>query len=90
MDQTSEIHELVREMARPPYGESADDKENPFPASFLGRTMTAHGEDFQSDSEFGNCLIALGHANERVAAIKRRLSPRPRRRGSRRSIDRWP
>jgi|SRR6187551_617162 len=51
-------------------GESADDKEKGLPASFLGRTMTAHGEDFQSDSEFGNCLIALGHANERVAAIQ--------------------
>ena len=50
--------------------DSSDDKEKSLPVSFLGRTMVAHGEDFQADSEFGNSLIALGHANERVAVIQ--------------------
>ena len=29
--------------------------------------MAAHGEAFDNDSELGNCLVALGRANERVA-----------------------
>ncbi|KAK3366285.1 hypothetical protein B0T24DRAFT_535366 [Lasiosphaeria ovina] len=51
-------------------GELGDDKEKGLPASYLGRTMIAHGEEFQSDSEFGNCLIAMGRANERVSGIQ--------------------
>lgn len=51
-------------------GESLDDKEKSLPVSYLGRTMISHGEEFQSDSEFGNCLIAMGRANERVSAIQ--------------------
>jgi hypothetical protein len=35
----------------------ADDKEKILPVAFLGQTMTHHGEDFEPDSEFGNCLI---------------------------------
>lgn len=33
------------------------DKEKGLPVSYLGRTMIAHGEDFEQDSEYGNCLI---------------------------------
>ncbi|KAH8164577.1 hypothetical protein CIB48_g3687 [Xylaria polymorpha] len=51
-------------------GETFEDKEKGLPVSYLGRTMIAHGEDFDSDSEFGNCLIAMGRANERVAGIQ--------------------
>ncbi|KAI1197593.1 BAR domain-containing protein [Nemania serpens] len=51
-------------------GETFEDKEKGLPVSYLGRTMIAHGEDFESDSEFGNCLIAVGRANERVAGIQ--------------------
>lgn len=32
--------------------------------------MTAHGEDFEAESEFGNCLSSLGQANERIAAYQ--------------------
>merc|ERR1712000_414037 len=32
--------------------------------------MTAHGEDFEAESEFGNCLSSLGQANERTAAYQ--------------------
>lgn len=37
--------------------ESNEDKEKGLPVSYLGRTMIAHGEDFEPDSEYGNCLI---------------------------------
>jgi len=50
--------------------EASEDKEKGLPTSFLGRTMMNHGEEFQPDSEFGNCLIAMGRANERVSAIQ--------------------
>ena len=33
-----------------------DDKEKNLPVSFLGSTMANHGEDFEEDSEFGQCL----------------------------------
>lgn len=35
----------------------AEDKEKILPVAFLGQTMISHGEDFEPDSEFGNCLI---------------------------------
>lgn len=35
----------------------ADDKEKVLPVAYLGQTMISHGEDFEPDSEFGNCLI---------------------------------
>lgn len=44
-----------------------DDKEKVLPGAYLGQTMIHHGEDFEPDSEFGNCLIAMGRANERIA-----------------------
>ncbi|KAK4164272.1 hypothetical protein QBC43DRAFT_211001 [Cladorrhinum sp. PSN259] len=50
--------------------ESSEDKEKNPPAAYLGRTMVGHGEEFQADSEFGNCLITMGRANERVSAIQ--------------------
>ncbi|KAK0636030.1 hypothetical protein B0T17DRAFT_481182 [Bombardia bombarda] len=50
--------------------EVAEDKEKGLPVSYLGRSMISHGEEFDPDSEFGNCLIAMGRANERVAAIQ--------------------
>ena len=33
-----------------------EDKEKNLPVGYLGSTMTAHGEDFEEDSEFGQCL----------------------------------
>lgn len=50
--------------------DASEDKEKGLPVSYLGRSMMNHGEEFQPDSEFGNCLIAMGRANERVAAIQ--------------------
>lgn len=53
-------------------GELFDDKEKGLPVSYLGRTMASHGEDFEHDSEFGNCLTSLGRANERLASAQER------------------
>ncbi|KAF4986970.1 hypothetical protein FGRMN_10593, partial [Fusarium graminum] len=50
--------------------ELLDDKERGTPMSYLGRTMATHGEDFEQESEFGNCLLSLGRANERIAGIQ--------------------
>lgn len=32
------------------------DREKSLPGGYFGSTMVAHGEDFEPDSEFGNCL----------------------------------
>lgn len=40
------------------------------PTAVVARTMIAHGEDFDRDSQFGNCLIEMGRANEQVANIQ--------------------
>jgi hypothetical protein len=34
-----------------------DDREKSLPVGYLGSTMVNHGEDFESNSEFGQCLI---------------------------------
>ena len=33
-----------------------DDREKTLPGGHLGSTMVTHSEDFEADSEFGNCL----------------------------------
>jgi hypothetical protein len=35
-----------------------EDKEKTLPVAYLGGTMIGHGEDFESDSEFGRCLTS--------------------------------
>lgn len=50
--------------------ELMDNKERGTPMSSLGRSMATHGEDFEQESEFGNCLLSLGRANERIAGIQ--------------------
>ncbi|OAL02825.1 BAR-domain-containing protein [Phaeosphaeriaceae sp. SRC1lsM3a] len=47
-----------------------DDREKQIPGGHLGSTMVTHGEDFEPDSEFGNCLSSLGRANERLARLQ--------------------
>lgn len=34
-----------------------DDREKVLPVARLGQTLANHGDDFEPDSEFGNCLI---------------------------------
>jgi hypothetical protein len=31
--------------------------------------MVAHGNEFEPESEFGNCLVAAGRANERISNL---------------------
>jgi hypothetical protein len=35
------------------------DKEKQLPGGHLGSSMVTHGEDFEPDSEFGNCLSCM-------------------------------
>jgi hypothetical protein len=42
----------------------AEDREKMLPIEFLGQTMISHGQDFQADSEFGNCLV--GGCNRKI------------------------
>ncbi|KAF2736937.1 BAR-domain-containing protein [Polyplosphaeria fusca] len=46
------------------------DREKTLPGGNFGSTMVAHGEDFEPDSEYGNCLSAIGRANERLARVQ--------------------
>ncbi len=50
--------------------EPAEDRDKSLPVGYLGRTMVGHGEEFHPDSQFGNCLITMGRANERISAIQ--------------------
>ncbi|KAF2669213.1 BAR-domain-containing protein [Microthyrium microscopicum] len=47
--------------------ESADDRDKMLPVGYLGSTMVGHGQDFSPDSEFGNCLLTFGRANEAIS-----------------------
>ncbi|KAJ5804000.1 uncharacterized protein N7518_000303 [Penicillium psychrosexuale] len=47
-----------------------DDKEKTLPIAHLGSSMVAHGEDFDGNSEYGQCLIMFGRIEERIARIQ--------------------
>ena len=47
-----------------------EEKDKVLPIGILGSTMASHGEDFEPDSEFGQCLIAIGRSNERLGRIQ--------------------
>ncbi|KAJ5562877.1 hypothetical protein N7535_002677 [Penicillium sp. DV-2018c] len=47
-----------------------DDKEKTLPIAHLGSSMVAHGEDFDANSEYGQCLIMFGRTEERIARIQ--------------------
>jgi BAR domain len=42
----------------------AEDKEKSLPVGYLGKVMISHGEDFEDDSEFGQCLIGLSNFHD--------------------------
>lgn len=50
--------------------EKYQDKEQQLPVGYFGSTMVAHGDDFEPDSEFGQCLSMLGRSNERIARMQ--------------------
>lgn len=39
--------------------QEGDDKEKILPVAYLGSTMVSHGEDFEEDSDFGQCLQSI-------------------------------
>ncbi|EKV10761.1 BAR [Penicillium digitatum] len=47
-----------------------EDKEKTLPIGHLGSSMVAHGEDFDGNSEYGQCLITFGRTEERIARIQ--------------------
>ncbi|EFZ00049.1 Bin/Amphiphysin/Rvs (BAR) domain protein [Metarhizium robertsii] len=49
--------------------DASEDKSRAPPTAMLGRAMVAHGNDFEPHSEFGNHLVAVGRANERIANL---------------------
>lgn len=50
--------------------DQGDGKEKALPVGNFGTTMVSHGDDFEPDSEFGQCLLGLGRANERIARVQ--------------------
>ncbi|WPH00704.1 Hypothetical protein R9X50_00353400 [Acrodontium crateriforme] len=50
--------------------DQGDEKEKQLPIAFMGSTMISHGDDFEPDSEFGQCLALFGRANERIARMQ--------------------
>ena len=45
-------------------------KDKTLPIAHFGATLASHGDDFDPDSEFGSCLLALGRANERIGRMQ--------------------
>lgn len=50
--------------------DTLEDRERSSPIGLLGRTMAAHGEEYEPDSPFGNNLVAIGQANSRIATLQ--------------------
>lgn len=50
--------------------DQGDKKEKQIPIGHFGSTLVSHGDDFEPDSEFGQCLLSLGRANERIARMQ--------------------
>lgn len=46
-----------------------NDKEKILPVTYLGSTMLNHGEDFENDSEFGQCLISAFDQTSRYCVL---------------------
>ena len=63
--------DYIKSVSRRDAGEG---KEKQLPIGYFGTTMTSHGEDFEPDSEFGQCLSSLGRANERIARMQETYS----------------
>jgi len=53
--------------------DALEDRERGSPVSYFGRTMAAHGEEFDHQSELGNNFVAIGQANERIAGFQEGL-----------------
>ena len=50
--------------------DQGDKQEKQVAVGYFGTTLVNHGDDFEPDSEFGQCLLGLGRANERIARMQ--------------------
>lgn len=50
--------------------DAGEGKEKQLPIGHFGSVLVSHGDDFEPDSEFGQCLSTLGRANERLARMQ--------------------
>lgn len=57
----------IKSISRRDQGEGKDKQ---LPVGHFASVLVNHGEDFEPDSEFGQCLSTLGRANERIARIQ--------------------
>lgn len=48
-------------------GKRTEDKDKMSPVGNLGAVYVAHGQDYAPESDYGNCLISMGRANESIA-----------------------
>jgi len=48
-------------------GKRTEDKEKMSPVGHVGATYIAHGQDYAPESDYGNCLISMGRAQETIA-----------------------
>ena len=48
-------------------GKRTEDREKMFPVGHLGATYIAHGQDYAPESDYGNCLISMGRAQESIS-----------------------
>ncbi|KAF3917151.1 Endophilin-A2 [Arthrobotrys entomopaga] len=47
-----------------------DDREKMIPVDIVGQSMVLHGEEFEQDSLYGQCLTSFGRAHESIARIQ--------------------
>ncbi|KAF3935696.1 Endophilin-A2 [Dactylella cylindrospora] len=47
-----------------------DDREKMIPVDIVGQAMVMHGEEFESDSLYGQCLTSFGRAHESIARVQ--------------------
>ncbi|EPS37618.1 hypothetical protein H072_8674 [Dactylellina haptotyla CBS 200.50] len=47
-----------------------DDREKMIPVDIVGQSMVMHGEEFEQDSLYGQCLSSLGRAHESIARVQ--------------------
>ena len=50
--------------------QEGDDKEKILPIAYLGSTMVSHGEDFEEDSDFGQCLQSPSPQTSHTTLLK--------------------
>ncbi|KAF2861926.1 BAR-domain-containing protein [Piedraia hortae CBS 480.64] len=50
--------------------DAGEDKEKQLPVAYFGSVLNSHGDDFEPESDFGQCLSSLGRANERIARVQ--------------------